>query len=90
VAGKNKRVHLHFIPASASWLNHVERFFGLLPGKQLRRGVFTSVTELEAIFVAFIAGHNANGKPFVWTRSAEEILIKVERSRKVASFHGSN
>ena len=78
---KNKRVHLHFIPTSSSWLNLVERFFGLLTEKQLKRGVFTSVKELEASIYDFIARHNASPKPFVWTKSAEAILEKVNRAR---------
>lgn len=86
---RNKRVHIHFIPTSSSWLNLVERFFGLLTEKQLRRGVFTSVKELEETIMAFIADHNAHGKPFVWTKSTEEILVKVERARKAAAFHQS-
>ena len=79
---RNKRVHLHFIPTSSSWLNLVERFFGLLTDKQLRRGIFTSVPELEKTIMKFIKTHNKNKKPFVWTKSAEEILVKVERARQ--------
>ena len=82
---RNKRVHLHFIPTSSSWLNLVERFFGLLTEKQLRRGVYTSVTELEAAIMRFIESHNENKKPFVWTKSAEEILEKVGRARAALS-----
>jgi len=78
---KNKRVKLHFIPTSSSWLNLVERFFGLLTEKQLRRGVFTSVKELETSITEFITNHNTSPKPFVWTKSAEEILTKVDRAR---------
>lgn len=78
---RNKRVHLHFIPTSSSWLNLVERFFGLLTEKQLRRGIFSSVKELEQTIMQFIETHNENKKPFVWTKSAEEILVKVERAR---------
>jgi len=84
---RNKRVHLHFIPTSSSWLNLVERFFGLLTEKQLRRGVFTSVKELEKTIMGFIGNHNENKKPFVWVKSAEEILMKVERARQALSFH---
>jgi len=78
---RNKRVFLHFIPTSSSWLNLVERFFGLLTEKQLKRGVFTSVEELEQKIIAYIDKNNANPKPFVWTKSAEEILEKVNRAR---------
>lgn len=83
---RNKRVHLHFIPTSSSWLNLVERFFGLLTEKQLRRGIFTSVKELEEAIVNFIETHNEAGKPFVWTKSAEEILVKVGRARQMRSY----
>lgn len=79
---RNKRVHLHFIPTSSSWLNLVERFFGLLTEKQLRRGVFTSVQELEECIMKFIRSHNEDKKPFVWTKSAEDILEKVQRARQ--------
>ncbi len=78
---RNKRVHLHFIPTSSSWLNLVERFFGVLTQKQLRRGIFTSVRDLEQKITEFIDRHNENPKPFVWTKSAEEILEKVNRAR---------
>ena len=70
-------------PTSSSWLNLVERFFGLLTEKQLKRGVFTSVKELEAAIYDFIARHNESPKPFVWTKSAEAILEKVNRARTV-------
>jgi transposase len=86
---RNKRVHLHFIPTSSSWLNLVERFFGLLTEKQLRRGIFTSVKELEETIMKFIETHNEEGKPFVWTKSAEEILVKVERARQTLTSQQS-
>ncbi|MBL3600763.1 MAG: IS630 family transposase [gamma proteobacterium endosymbiont of Lamellibrachia anaximandri] len=78
---RNKRVSLHFIPTSSSWLNLVERFFGIITEKQIRRGVFSSVKELEEKIMAFINAHNENPKPFVWTKTAEEILEKVGRAR---------
>lgn len=80
---RNKRVTLHFIPTSSSWLNLVERFFGLLTQRQLKRGVFTSVKELEAAIRDFIDQHNDSPQPFVWTKSVEEILEKVGRARAV-------
>jgi transposase len=86
---RNKRVALHFIPTSSSWLNLVERFFGVLTQKQLRHGVFTSVKELEAAITRFIDTHNHNKKRFVWTKSAEEILVKVERARHTLSYQQS-
>lgn len=78
---RNKRVTLHFIPTSSSWLNLVERFFGLLTEKQLKRGVFTSVNELEQKILGYIKTINENPKPFVWTKSVGEILEKVNRAR---------
>jgi transposase len=78
---RNPRVQLHFIPTSSSWLNLVERFFGLLTDKALRRGVFTSVKELETKIQDFIDQHNDQPKPFVWTKSVSTILQKVDRAR---------
>jgi len=79
---RHKRVHLHFIPTSSSWLNLVERFFGLITQKQLRRGVFTSVKDLEVTITQFIEHNNSDPKPFVWTKTAEEIMEKIDRARK--------
>jgi len=78
---RHKRVELHFTPTSSSWLNLVERFFGELTEKQLKRGIFTSVDELEQKIIAYIDKNNENPKPFVWTKSAEDILQKVHRAR---------
>ena len=78
---RNKRVSLHFTPTSSSWLNLVERFFGVLTQRQLKRGVFTSVKELERKIIEYIDKNNKNPKPFVWTKAAEEILEKVNRAR---------
>ena len=78
---KKKRVFLHFTPTSSSWLNLVERFFGVLSERQLKRGIFSSVKELEENIIAFIEKHNDDPVPFVWTKSAEAILEKVDRAR---------
>jgi transposase len=72
---------LHFIPTSASWLNMVERFFAEITRKRIRRGVFKSVTELKAAIMQYLARHNAKPKPFIWTKSAGEILAKVARAK---------
>jgi transposase len=80
---RNKRVELHFIPTSSSWLNLVERLFGILTEKQIRRGVFTSVAELEEKIMQFIESHNKSPKPFVWTKTTEDILEKVGRAREM-------
>jgi transposase len=74
---KHPRFHMHFTPTSASWLNQVERFFGLITGDRIRCGVFTSVAELEAAIREYLDHHNAHPTPFVWTKSATNILEKV-------------
>ena len=81
---KHKRFHIHFTPTSASWLNMVERFFRDLTQKQLRRGCFASVAELIETIEKYIARHNTNPKPFVWTAKASDILEKVKRARAAA------
>src|SRR5262249_5237797 len=78
---RHKRFHLHFIPTSSSWLNLVERFFALITEDAIRRGAFKSVADLETVIQAYLANHNAASKPFVWTKSADVILDKVERAR---------
>jgi transposase len=76
---RHTRFHLHFTPTYASWLNLVERFFGLLTEKALRRGSHTSVPQLREAILAYVAAHNEKGKPFKWTKSADEILDKMRR-----------
>jgi len=66
-------------PTSSSWLNQVERFFANLTDKKLRRGVHRSVAQLKADIETFIAAHNADPKPFRWTKSADDILASIER-----------
>lgn len=78
---RNKRVTLHFIPTSSSWLNLVERFFGLITEKAIKRGVFCSIKELEEKMIQFIDQRNENPEPFVWTKSVEVILEKVARAK---------
>jgi len=77
---KHPRFNMHFTPTSASWLNMVERFFRDLTTERLRRGVFTSVPELVAAIDQYVAHHNTNPKPFIWTKSARDILQKVIRA----------
>lgn len=76
---KRPRFHLHFTPTSASWLNLVERWFALLTEKQLRRGVHRSTQALQTAIRAYIAHTNELPKPFVWTKTADEILASVAR-----------
>ena len=80
---KHKRFKLHFTPTSASWLNLVERFFAEITTKRIRRGVFRSVADLEQAIHDYLDHHNANPKPFVWTKSAEVILDKERRALDV-------
>ena len=79
---KHPRFQLHFIPTSASWLNQVERFFGLITQQRIRRGAFTSVPDLEKAIMDDLDRHNADPKPFVWTASASAILEKVARAKQ--------
>lgn len=79
---KHPRFHMHFVPTSASWLNMVERFFRELTEKQLRRGVFLSVSELIQAIEQFLAGHNSAPSPYIWTAKATDILAKVNRARQ--------
>jgi transposase len=74
---KHPRFVMHFTPTSASWLNMVERFFRDITTERIRRGVFTSVPELVAAIDEYIAHHNTKPKPFIWTKSARDILQKV-------------
>jgi hypothetical protein len=73
---------VHFTPTSASWINLVERWFATLTERQLRRGVHRSTAELEAALRGYLAAHNQLAKPFVWTKTADEILENVARFSK--------
>lgn len=72
----------HFIPTSSSWLNLVERWFGELTGKRLRRGVFVSVNDLKGAIDEFLAAWNTDPKPFVWTATVDSIVEKLSRCRQ--------
>jgi len=72
----------HFIPTSSSWLNLVERWFGELTGKRIRRGVFVSVEDLKKAIEEFLATWNTDPKPFVWTATVESIVEKLNRCRQ--------
>lgn len=76
---KRPRFHVHFTPTYGSWLNLVERWFAELTTKQIRRGVHRSVTELERAVREFLAVHNEAPTPFVWTKSADQILASIAR-----------
>ena len=72
----------HFIPTSSSWLNLVERWFGELTGKRIRRGTFVSVTDLIAAIEEYQATWNENPRPFLWTATVESIVGKLARCRQ--------
>lgn len=79
---RHRRVHMHFTPTSSSWLNLVERFFAEITRQRIRRGVFTSVAELEAAIIAYLAHRNQQPRPFTWTASVEFIIEKVGRAKE--------
>jgi transposase len=76
---KRPRFHVHFTPTYGSWINLVERWFAEITNKPIRRGVFRSVKELEAAIREYIDVHNEDPKPFVWTRTADDILASIAR-----------
>jgi transposase len=76
---RHPRCHLHFTPTSGSWLNQVERWFAKISEQRIRRGVFRSVDQLIAAIDDYIAAHNRDPKPFIWTATAELILDRVKR-----------
>ena len=76
---RHPRWTFHFTPTSASWLNAVENFFSKMTRQRIRRGVFRSVVDLQAAINAYLDEHNANPQPFIWTKSAEAILAKLDR-----------
>jgi putative transposase len=77
---RRPRYHVHFTPTSASWLNQVERFFGLLTDRRIRRGTFDSVRELESAIRDYLTHHNQNSKPFSWITNADSIFKKIAAS----------
>lgn len=85
---RHDRFHFHFIPTSSSWLNLVERWFGEITRKQIRRGTFSSVDQLIQAIDDYIKINNENPKPFVWTKKANEIIKKVNRCKvKLETLH---
>ena len=86
---RHPRVHFHFTPTYASWLNLVERFFGLLTDKALKRGSHTSIPQLRAAIRAYVDAHNARGTPFKWVKTADEILESMRRfGLRLQQVHG--
>jgi transposase len=89
---KRPHWHVHLTPTGASWINQVERFFALLTERQIKRGVHRSVPALESAIREFIVQNNGAPKPFVWTKSADDILASIERfcSRTMAIKNATN
>ena len=78
---KHKRFHLHFVPTSSSWLNMVERWFGEITRKRIRRGTFKSVPQLIDAITEYLEHHNGAPVPFVWTKDADMIVAKINRCK---------
>jgi hypothetical protein len=74
---------MHYTPTYSSWLNQVERWFGLITQQAIRRGSFRSVRDLIRKIDAFVAHYNASSRPFIWTATADSILQKLKRLCKV-------
>jgi transposase len=86
---RNPRFQFHFTPTYSSWLNLVERFFGLLTEEALKRGSHTSLPQLRQAILDYVAVHNDEGKPFTWTKTADEILAKMRRfGLRTRNVHG--
>jgi transposase len=79
---KHPRFTFHFTPTSASWLNAVEGFFGVLTKRRLKRGVFKSVDDLQATINRYLVEHNQQSKPFTWTKDPEKIIAAVKRGHQ--------
>ena len=85
---RHPRMHMHFTPTGSSWINQVERWFGFLTDQMIRRGAHKSVQALEADIRTWIEGWNEDPKPFVWKKTAEEILDSLARYLKRISGAG--
>jgi transposase len=87
---KRPRYHLHFTPTGGSWLNQVERWFALLTKLAVKRGAHTSVSQLERAIRDFLDTHNQQPKPFLWTKSADDILASITRfAERTAKIHAN-
>ncbi|MET9329621.1 IS630 family transposase [Tsukamurella sp. NPDC003166] len=84
---ENPRITVHFTPTSASWLNMVEIWFGIIERQAIHRGTFRSVCDLTTAIRAFINGWNPRSHPFVWVKTAEDILAKIDRKKTSATRH---
>lgn len=84
---KHPCFHVHFTPTSASWLNQIETWFGILTNQRVRRGSFNSVKDLVQAIEGFIAAYNERAEPFVWMKTASEILAKAKRTNTSETRH---
>lgn len=84
---RHPRIHLHFTPTGASWLNMVEIFFGIITRQAIRRGTFTSVRELVQAITRYIKAWNERCEPFAWTKDADAILAKAKRQTTSVTGH---
>ena len=87
---KHPRFHIHFTPTSSSWLNMIERFFRDLTQKRLRRGAFINVPDLVSTIEEYLETHNVDPAPYIWTKSANVILAKVQRAHQTAIKRASD
>ena len=85
---RHPRFTFHFTPTSCSWINAVEGFFATLTKRRLKRGVFNSITDLQAAINRFLDDHNENPKPFVWKANPGRVLAAIERGKQaLESIH---
>ncbi|MDR6412790.1 UNVERIFIED_ORG: hypothetical protein ABIC62_006112 [Burkholderia sp. 1595] len=82
---KHPRYHMHFTPTYSSWLNQVERWFGLVTQQAIRRGSFRNVRQLIASIEGYVEQYNVHKRPFAWTATADSVIRKVARLCKVIS-----
>ena len=78
---EHPRIHVHFTPTHASWMNLVEAWFSLAERQAIHRGTYTSVKDLNAKIRAYIDGWNDRAHPFIWTKTADQILTKANRQK---------
>ena len=83
----NPRVQVHFTPTSASWMNLVEVWFGIIERQAIHRGSYASVPDLNRRIRAFIDGWNDRAHPFTWTKTADQILAKADRKKTSDAAH---
>jgi hypothetical protein len=83
----NPRIHVHYTPTSAPWMNLVEVWFGIIERQAIHRGTFTSVRDLTGKIRAFINGWNGRCHPFTWTKTAEQILAKANHQKTSDAAH---